>query len=122
MCGIAGILQDPRDGLNDLSTDVEQMLASLRHRGPDGSGIWIDDRRTVGLGHRRLAIIELSHQGAQPMVSPDGSKVLTYNGEIYNYVELRKALEGPAWRFRGTSDTEVLLAALARWGVEEALD
>lgn len=116
MCGIAGIYDTreraPRDAL-------ERMLAVLEHRGPDGSGIWID--RGVGLAHRRLSIIDVSDAGAQPMRSTDDRHVVTYNGEIYNYVELRVELEQLGFAFRSASDTEVLLAAYAAWG-ESCLD
>ena len=100
------------------------MTAALVHRGPDGDGQWSDTDAGVAFGHRRLAIIDLSPHGAQPMVSAGGRFVLTYNGEIYNYRELRADLEGaglaPAWR--GHSDTEVLLAAIEAWGLERALE
>lgn len=87
-------------------------------RGPDGAGTWISSDSLVGLGHRRLAIIDLSTSGAQPMVTEDGALCITFNGEIYNYRELRKELEGKGFRFRSTSDTEVLLHLYADCGVE----
>ena len=98
------------------------MLAALAHRGPDDEGMWIDPERRVVLGHRRLAIIDRSAAGHQPMVSPDGRWVLAFNGEIYNYAELAAELTaGGHWQFSGSSDTEVLLAAWATWG-EASLD
>lgn len=90
------------------------MTDAIAHRGPDGEGCWTEG--SVGLGHRRLAIIDLSPSGHQPMRSGDGRYSLTYNGELYNYRELRAELEGKGYRFSSTSDTEVLLYALAAWG------
>lgn len=119
MCGIAGIVDVGR-GLN-LAARIAAMTQTLRHRGPDGSGRWIDADAGVALGHRRLAIVDLSEAGAQPMVSACGRYVLTYNGELYNTNELREALVSRGDRFRGRSDTEVLLAGIARWGLETTL-
>ncbi len=98
------------------------MGASLRHRGPDDGGIWFDEDAGIGLAHRRLAVVDLSPAGAQPMRSEDGRYVLSFNGEIYNHLELREALiSAGVGRWRGHSDTEVLLAAIGQWGVEDAL-
>lgn len=98
------------------------MGSSLRHRGPDDAGIWFDDRIGVGLAHRRLAVVDLSPAGAQPMHSHDGRYVLSFNGEIYNHSELRQALiEAGVSGWHGHSDTEVLLAAVVEWGLDEAL-
>ncbi len=112
MCGIAGIyhldVPKPVDPVR-----VEAMADALFHRGPDGSGVWTAPG--VGLGHRRLSIIDLAG-GAQPMVSPDGRLILTFNGEIYNFRELRAELEGRGHAFRTDSDTEVILAAWTQWG------
>lgn len=98
------------------------MLASLTHRGPDSFGEWKDDRRNIWLGHRRLAIVDLSEEGRQPMVSASGRYVLTYNGEVYNYRELKKQLLAHGVSFKGSSDTEVLLAAFDAWGVQGAVE
>lgn len=98
------------------------MAATLVHRGPDAEGTWSDPSAGVALGHRRLAVVELSEAGAQPMCSADGRYVLAYNGEVYNHGALRSQLVGSGVSFRGSSDTEVLLAAIARWGLERALD
>jgi asparagine synthase (glutamine-hydrolysing) len=96
---------------------------AIAHRGPDSSGIWVDAAAEVALAHRRLAIVDLSEGGHQPMSSHDGRYVIVFNGEIYNHAEMRAALEGegaaPQWR--GTSDTEVLLECAARWGLERTL-
>lgn len=110
MCGIAGLVTSP--GAPHIGEPLAVMRAALRHRGPDGSGEWLDVGRGVGLTHTRLAIIDLK-SGGQPMQSPDGH-VITYNGEIYNYVELRREL-GEA-HFHTTSDTEVILRAYEKWG------
>jgi asparagine synthase (glutamine-hydrolysing) len=97
------------------------MSAALRRRGPDGAGVWVDPSVGIALAHRRLAVVELSDLGAQPMESRCGRFVITFNGEIYNFAALRKELAGRGFRFRGGSDTEVLLAAVSEWGLEGAL-
>lgn len=120
MCGILGIFAP--GGFDAAAEDVvASMSRTLAHRGPDDAGIWIDVAAGVGLGHRRLSIIDLSPAGHQPMISADGRYVMILNGEIYNHRELRQELESCGERFRGRSDTEVLLAAIAAWGVERAL-
>lgn len=121
MCGIAGIFLTQRQADPGKLSCVEQMTTSLYHRGPDGAGIWIDSTAGVAFGHRRLAIIDLSDEGFQPMHSQGERLVLTYNGEIYNHAELRQELEALGDRFRGHSDTEVMLAAFNRFGIEPTL-
>lgn len=124
MCGIAGFLALPSDDRQQGNAVLERMGAALRHRGPDGGSCWNDPAAGIGLVHRRLAILDLSEAGLQPMHSADGRFVLSYNGEIYNHSALRRRLEaegmlkGP---WRGASDTETLLAAIDAWGVERAL-
>ncbi|MGF6311235.1 asparagine synthase (glutamine-hydrolyzing) [Bradyrhizobium sp. i1.8.4] len=113
MCGVAGILN--LDGRPVSPHVLRAMTQAIAHRGPDGEGQWID--RSIGLGHRRLAIIDLSPTGEQPMQTPDGRFVISYNGEIYNYRELRAELEAQGHVFRSRSDTEVLLQAIAAWGM-----
>lgn len=114
MCGIAGAVSDaPVD-----PSVVEAMCDRLRHRGPDADGTWTSDDRRVCLGHRRLAIVDLSPDANQPFVSADGRFVLTLNGEIYNFRPLRARLEGMGARFRTSSDTEVLLEAYRHWGAD----
>lgn len=110
MCGIAGWA-----GNSLKSEQIDHMLDQMTHRGPDGRGQWSDREAGVALGHLRLAIIDLN-TGDQPMISPDGRYVIVYNGEIYNYLELRPQLEARGWVFKTTSDTEVLLAGLAQEG------
>src|SRR6266850_2125584 len=113
MCGIAGIL-----GSNWSQSQLSAMVASQRHRGPDGEGLYIDPESVAGLGHNRLKIIDLSEAGRQPMSDPSGRYHIVFNGEIYNYLELRQELNHT---FRTRSDTEVLLAAYEQWG-EGCLD
>ena len=122
MCGLAGLI-DPHGRLDaaGLGHIARDMADALRHRGPDDHGVWTDDQAGVALGHRRLSIIDLSAAGHQPMVSHDGRYVIAYNGEIYNFQDLRTTLEGLGHSFRGHSDTEALLAAIVEWGPAEAL-
>lgn len=122
MCGIAGIW-DPRRSVEgrSLEADARSMARSLAMRGPDGNGVWTDDRMGVGLAHARLAVIDLSSSAAQPMASRDGRLVLVYNGELYNAPELRSRLAGQGITFRGASDTEVLLELCAAEGVAAAV-
>ena len=109
MCGIAGIFRLDGGLVPRLESALAVQTDLIAHRGPDGEGTWISSGRSVGLTHRRLAIIDLSEAGAQPMHGPNGT-VITYNGEIYNYRELRSAL-ADRWRFRTESDTECILAS-----------
>src|SRR5688500_13315426 len=115
MCGIAGFVASQPD--NNQGGTVEIMTAELHRRGPDGSGFstW----PAAVLGHRRLAIIDLSERGRQPMVSEDGAIGLVFNGAIYNFVELRNELEAAGCRFQSDTDTEVLLHGYRVWGIRE---
>ena len=116
MCGITG--QINFDG-EPISHDIlKRMTDAISHRGPDGEGHWID--KNIGVGHRRLAIIDTSSAGHQPMVSSDHRYVLTYNGEVYNFRELRTELEAVGYEFHSQTDSEVVLSAIAEWK-EEAL-
>ena len=122
MCGIAGfLLAEARLGAGALAAATAAMTDAIAHRGPDDAGVWTDAAAGVALGHRRLSILDLSAAGHQPMLSADGRFVLSFNGEIYNFQELRAELEGKGHRFRGHSDTEVLLAGIGEWGVEATL-
>lgn len=120
MCGIVGSMQ------NGLTADqwtglLRTMTASIAHRGPDDDGYWYDTRAGVGLGNRRLSIVDLSPLGHQPMASASGRYRITYNGEVYNFLELRSELQRQGHTFRGGSDTEVILAAVEQWEVEAAV-
>lgn len=112
MCGIVGLIHLRGEPVSPVV--IKKMTDSIAHRGPDGEGQWVEDN--VGIGHRRLAIIDLSPSGHQPMISADQRYVLTYNGEVYNYRELRSELEAQGRRFNSGSDTEVVLVALLHWG------
>ena len=121
MCGIAGFFQAGGSSEEDARADLGAMAAALTHRGPDGEGFWFDPSAGIALCHRRLAIVELSPLGAQPMHSASARFTITFNGEIYNYRALRAELAQRGFSFRGGSDTEVLLAAIQEWGVIGAL-
>lgn len=122
MCGIAGAIAPGRrhddEALHALGRAMGDAIA---HRGPDDAGTWVDAAAGLVLSHRRLSILDLSPEGHQPMVSADGRWTLAFNGEIYNHAALRAELSALGHAFRGHSDTEVLLAAIAQWGVEAAL-
>jgi asparagine synthase (glutamine-hydrolysing) len=118
MCGIAAVIgKMSREAVTEA---VDNMLAAQLHRGPDDCGLWVQaaDEFTVGLGNRRLAIVDLSPLGHQPMVNPDTGDAIAYNGETYNAAELRTDLEASGIRFRSRSDTEVVLRAYERWGTD----
>ena len=122
MCGIAGFWDrgSPGDEAALLALS-ERMIAPIDHRGPDSSGVWADPAAGVGFGHRRLAIVDLTAAGHQPMLSASRRTAITYNGEIYNAAEIRPELEARGIRFRGHSDTEVILEACEAFGVEAAV-
>jgi asparagine synthase (glutamine-hydrolysing) len=121
MCGIVGIFLAPHVTDPRRLAAIEAMATTLHHRGPDGSGTWVDSNAGIALGHRRLAIVDLSEAGHQPMLSHGKELVMTFNGEVYNFAELRQELEAKGHRFRGHSDTEVMLAAFESLGIESAL-
>ncbi len=116
MCGIAGIWN--RNGEPVDQVVLRRFTDSLSHRGPDGNGFYVDSVANLGLGHRRLAILDTSEGGRQPMAFADGRYWITYNGEIYNFLELKSELEGYGYQFRTNSDTEVILTAYQHWGEE----
>jgi asparagine synthase (glutamine-hydrolysing) len=123
MCGLTGFVHRSGEGTVQQVTDVvARMACTLTHRGPDDSGTWVAPDASVALGFRRLSIIDLSQLGHQPMESHDDRYVLAFNGEIYNFVALRRDLERRGHTFRGHSDTEVGLSAITEWGLEGALD
>src|ERR1017187_5792926 len=111
MCGITGLIN--LDSAPVLPAVLKRMTDAIAHRGPDGEGHWIEGN--VGLGHRRLAIIDLSPAAHQPMVNADHRYVLSYNGEVFNFRELRTELEALGFWFRSATDSEVVLNALAAW-------
>ncbi len=121
MCGFAGIFEGAPGDAGRLQAMIDACRDRLAHRGPDDADSWIDAEAGVALGHRRLSIIDLSAAGRQPMISACGRYVLAFNGEIYNYLDLRRDLKATGEEFRGHSDTEVMLAGIARWGLPDTL-
>jgi len=117
MCGVVGFWH--KDDKPVEEHVLQKMVHRLAHRGPDDNGLW--SHRSLGLGHTRLSILDLSQNGHQPFVTSDGNGVLSYNGEIYNYLDLRQQLQKQGVTFKSTSDTEVLLYALQLWGPEKAV-
>lgn len=121
MCGITGVWFNQAHSREVLAHHASAMAARLRHRGPDDSGVFADPVMGLALGHRRLSVIDLSAHGHQPMKSASGRYVVTYNGELFNYQSLRSDLQANGHAFNGQSDTEVLLAAIEQWGINDAL-
>lgn len=115
MCGIAGII-DPRGGVE--SETIVRMRDTLRHRGPDDAGVWVCPGARAGLGQRRLSILDLSPRGRQPMLDPAGQVAIVYNGEVYNFRDIRKDLKSAGYAFRSDTDTEVILNAYLAWGID----
>ena len=118
MCGIVGIFKFREGGVEITEPLLQRMRDTMVHRGPDGAGMWRSPDGRVGLAHRRLSIIDLSEAGAQPMASADGALWIVYNGEVYNHAELRTELEAEGYRYRSRTDTETVLYAYDRWGLE----
>jgi asparagine synthase (glutamine-hydrolysing) len=114
MCGIAGIIRFDQRKVSRES--IKKLTDMIAHRGPDGEGVWIHSSEKLGLGHRRLSILDLSENGAQPMHYANDSLTIVYNGEIFNFAELRKELQQKGYTFHSDSDTEVLMAAYHAWG------
>jgi asparagine synthase (glutamine-hydrolysing) len=122
MCGIVGFWDISRQISNEkLPEIVQQMANAIVYRGPDSTGNWVDTDKGIALGHQRLAIVDLSPQGHQPMICNDDRYVIVFNGEVYNFLELRRELEFLGHNFRSHSDTEVMLASFSQWGVEAAV-
>jgi asparagine synthase (glutamine-hydrolysing) len=121
MCGLAGFWTSKEDTADNRRALIDRMTGTLRHRGPDDEGSWVDADCGVALGFRRLAILDLSPLGHQPMTSATGRYTLLFNGEIYNFADLRAELEEAGSVFRGRSDTEVILGAFERWGIAAAV-
>jgi asparagine synthase (glutamine-hydrolysing) len=120
VCGIVGALVTEEGGFRITEPYLRRMRDTMIHRGPDGAGVWIAEDGRVGLGHRRLSIIDLSAAASQPMASADGQVHVAFNGEIYNHADIRRELDesgGYPWR-TNHSDTEVILAAYQRWGID----
>src|SRR5438445_13001374 len=113
MCGIAGILNLRGNAVEPA--EISRLTSLVTHRGPFGEGSWFSAKRNLAFGHRRLAIIDPGDGGYQPMISSDGRHVIVFNGEIYNFLELRRELEAQGASFRSQSDTEVILAAWQAW-------
>jgi asparagine synthase (glutamine-hydrolysing) len=123
MCGIAGFWEfGTRTPAPKMLATAQAMASSIEHRGPDGRGAWIDEEVGVALAHLRLAIIDLSPLGAQPMTSNNGRFIIVFNGELYNYKEMRRELADLGVAFRSESDTEVLLEGCAHWGIRQAIE
>ncbi|MBM3567460.1 MAG: asparagine synthase (glutamine-hydrolyzing) [Alphaproteobacteria bacterium] len=121
MCGITGLFGPPGEGAA-LESLAQAMAQRIAHRGPDAACAWADGAAGVAFGHRRLAIVDLTETGLQPMRSASGRYVICYNGEVYNFCDLRAELEPLGHRFRGHSDTEVMLAAIEQWGLVPAVN
>lgn len=122
MCGITGIFSPQGFDAQQAPSLVRRMTDTLTHRGPDDSDVWLDAEAGIALGHRRLSILDLSPLGRQPMHSACGRYVIVYNGEVYNHLDLREELRPLGHEFKGHSDTETILAAVAQWGLEQALE
>lgn len=118
MCGIVGVLNIESQNKEVFAQQIAEMRDTMIHRGPDGCGLWISDDGRVGLGHRRLSIIDLSDAGKQPMSNPEQSIWITFNGEIYNHIEIRNELEKLGYKYHSSSDTETIIYAYQEWGID----
>ena len=121
MCGLAGVFCKGRWSFEELQRSTLRMSDAIAHRGPDDNGVWVDATAGIGLGFRRLAIVDLSELGHQPMRSASGRYTIIFNGEVYNHRSLRRELESGGRGFKGHSDTEIILAAFEQWGIERAV-
>jgi asparagine synthase (glutamine-hydrolysing) len=122
MCGLTGFLIHP-NSMPEQTVDsiIRESAKSLAHRGPDSIGLWCGENNSIAMGHRRLSIIDLSETGGQPMHSTCGRYVMVFNGEIYNFLELRKQLSSEGVEFGGHSDTRVLIEGISKWGIEKTI-
>ncbi|MDP1590328.1 MAG: hypothetical protein Q8M07_21425, partial [Prosthecobacter sp.] len=121
MCGIAGFFTPSKSRpAHEMNAIVTAMTDAIILRGPDDSGAWVDSASGIALGHRRLSVLDLSPLGHQPMTSSDGRFIIVFNGEVYNFQDLRAELEKHGHIWRGHSDTEIMLAAFRQWGVVQA--
>ncbi|MDQ2932190.1 MAG: asparagine synthase (glutamine-hydrolyzing) [Gemmatimonadota bacterium] len=121
MCGLTGFFRPAGATREESERAIQRMIVPIRHRGPDDSGTWCDPSAGIALGFRRLAILDLSALGHQPMRSASGRYTMIFNGEIYNFLQIRAELERDGMRFRSHSDTEVILGAFERWGIDAAV-
>lgn len=122
MCGITGFFDISGKMSNtEMRSVIQNMSHTLNHRGPDDSGIWLDIENSIALRHQRLAIVDLSPEGHQPMGSTNGRYMIVFNGEMYNFKELRCELKQLGHHFRGHSDTEVMLASFSEWGLKQSV-
>ena len=117
MCGIVGIVNKEPQNKEKLKHQLSEMRDTMIHRGPDGFGSWISDDIKVGFGHRRLSIIDLSDAGRQPMSNTEQTIWITFNGEIYNHLEIRKELENLGYKYHSGTDTETIIYAYQEWGI-----
>ncbi len=122
MCGLTGFFTARERTREGMTAAIAKMAATLVHRGPDDFGAFVEEQSGVALGFRRLAIVDLSPSGHQPMEAASGRFTMAYNGEVYNYRLLRAELAATGIRFRGTSDTEVILAGFDLWGVRSTIE
>src|SRR3954469_21449409 len=120
MCGLAGFFWTRNRDSQEMRAIGLRMASAIAHRGPDDSGVWVDSAAGIALSFRRLAIVDLSDMGHQPMSSGNERYTIVFNGEVFNHRRLRSDLESAGCRFRGNSDTEVILAAFEQWGIEKA--
>jgi asparagine synthase (glutamine-hydrolysing) len=122
MCGLTGFfIFNKSIDRNKLTNNLNEMTSALIHRGPDSQNIWINNRNTLGLGHTRLSIRDLSSLGTQPMLSSCGRYVIVYNGEIYSHTELKEELIKKGVQFKSTTDTEIILESISKFGFKETL-
>lgn len=122
MCGIAGLINNRENSFIEINKKIRNMVQSLNHRGPDNSDIWVNDKKTIALGHSRLSILDLTKNGSQPMLSSSGRNIITYNGEIYNHQEIRRIIsQNKNINWSSNTDTETLIESIELFGIDETL-